>query len=63
MLQTDQFKMRISPQEKRMLFRIAQRQERSQSDVLRKIIRETYRAMQQEPNQGKQSTQDQAAIT
>jgi hypothetical protein len=44
MLQTEQFKLRISPEEKLMLFRLAQREERSQSDTVRKLIRDSYRS-------------------
>lgn len=61
MLQNDQFKMRISPTEKLMLFRIAQHHERSQADVLRKIIRDTYQAMQRESSQEPKPAQEQPA--
>jgi len=48
MLVSDNFSMRLSPEEKLMLSRIAQRAERSQAGLLRKLIRDTYRAMEQE---------------
>jgi hypothetical protein len=42
MQQTEQFKLRISPQEKAMLTYVAKHFQRSQSDTLRTLVREVY---------------------
>lgn len=45
MLQTDNFTMRMSPQDKAMLARIARRFQRSQADTIKTLVREVYQLM------------------
>jgi hypothetical protein len=45
MLQTDNFTMRISPQDKAMLARVARHFQRSQADTIKTLVREVYQVM------------------
>jgi propanediol dehydratase small subunit len=48
MLATDNFSMRISPQEKAMLADVAKHFQRSQADTIRALVREVYELMNAE---------------
>ena len=54
MLQTENFVMRISPQEKAMLHDVAKHFQRSQADTLKTLVREVYQVMKAEKAEEKQ---------
>ena len=45
MLATDNFTIRISPQEKKMLVSVAKHFQRSQADTIKTLVREVYQVM------------------
>jgi hypothetical protein len=61
MLATDQFTMRLSPQDKAMLKRVAMHFQRSQSDTLKTLVREVYEVIKTEKIEDPKLAQEQAA--
>lgn len=59
MLQTDNFTMRISPKEKKMLATVAKHFERTQAATIKALVREVYKMIasqeHKEPHEPKQS--------
>ncbi len=61
MLQTEEFKMRISPQEKAMLGAVARHLQRSQAGTIKLLVREVYELIANEKNTDPKTTQKERA--
>ena len=59
MLQTDNFTMRISPQDKAMLASVARHFQRTQADTLKTLVREVYQVMKAEKAEERKPNQEQ----